>query len=165
MTLYQNTWHLLGKLDALKDQPLGKQTLARFRRSPQQEDPRLWGFIFNTVTPESHHEETILYQILQLYALYQQGSSRCLLSQDQSLMMVLKTYRSDAFDRRMTRLFTAPTREDALHQLKQLLKLIKRDQHPFNFAKLAEDLYYFNPQTGLQWAKDYYRYSQKGMEN
>jgi CRISPR system Cascade subunit CasB len=70
---------------------------------------------------------------------------------------------SSAIDRRFNVLITSTTYEEFYYHLRQMVNLLRSNKRilPVNYARLAEDLYWFQrgyeENIRLRWAQNYYR--------
>lgn len=187
MTVYQAAYGMIKKIDTMKNEPLKKATLANLRNSINKslvDSMEAFAFIIENMPEEflgtrkglSKEEKAILTS-LQLYALHQQGSSESVfLDQGEdrwknmgySLGNLRDGEDSKSVDRRFNALITSSSFEEFSHHLRQmvgLLKSKKKSQVKVNYAKLADDLFYFligyEERIRLDWSRAYYSFRKK----
>lgn len=134
----------------------------------------VWPFLFDNL-PESFlgvngrptFEENAVFTALQIYAICRQGTVQNAQADETyrgSMGKSLASGRnadSAALDRRFNAMLTAEATDEFFYYLRQLVKLVKsRTSMKVNFAKLAEDLYWYQKggkkQVCFRWATDYY---------
>jgi CRISPR system Cascade subunit CasB len=179
-SVFQVTGRIVSGLSKTLDTSEGKATLANLRNSigkPLSETVDIWPLVFSNLPDEflsasghvTHEEEAIL-TALQLYAVHQQGSrvSVSLLEKTDEWenmgksLSYLRSQDSTAIDRRFNTMITATDFEELIHHLRQMIKLLKaKEQGKVNYARLAEDLYWFSrgyPESvRIRWTQSYYR--------
>lgn len=180
---------MLARLSRLTESSSGKAILAKLRGSigkPLSETIEVWPFLFENL-PEKFlgsdknflESEKAVLAVLQLYAMHQQGLSESVLMEGEdkfrnmgySLKQLRKGEDTTAVDRRFNVMITADTFEEFSYHLRHLLKLLKAKapEIKVDYAKLAEDMYWFMKGSGqrvrLSWAREYYRNNFKGVEN
>lgn len=140
----------------------------------------------------------VILTTLQLYALHQQGIRESVFTEYESekegksenktrrgnIGYPLKQLRKDnpseeynkSIDRRFNTMVTSETFDNLCYHLRHLIKILKSKcpNEKVNYAKLAEDLYWFSigyeENVCLEWAREYYRENfkrdeKKGEEN
>lgn len=140
----------------------------------------------------------VILTTLQLYALHQQGIRESVFTEYESekegksenktrrgnIGYPLKQLRKDnpseeynkSIDRRFNTMVTSETFDNLCYHLRHLIKILKSKcpNEKVNYAKLAEDLYWFSigyeENVRLEWAREYYRENfkrdeKKGEEN
>lgn len=140
----------------------------------------------------------VILTTLQLYALHQQGIRESVFTEYKSekegksenktrrgnIGYPLKQLRKDnpseeynkSIDRRFNTMVTSETFDNLCYHLRHLIKILKSKcpNEKVNYAKLAEDLYWFSigyeENVRLEWAREYYRENfkrdeKKGEEN
>ena len=191
-SVYKVSSKILNQMSNSLETSSTKATLSNLRNSiskPYSQSINVFYIIYEYM-PESFinsnnnlsYEERAILTSLQLYAIHQQGNSQSVLVDDnekenkyKNIAYSLKALRIDdnvkSTDRRFNTMITANTFEEFTFHLRQLVNLLKsRTDQKVNYAKLAQDLYYFqipNTREGvkLSWAKEYYRYNKNGKEN
>lgn len=127
------------------------------------------------------YKEKAIITSLQIFAVHQQGNSQSVLleaddeNKYKNIGYALKVLRTDenakSTDRRFNAMISADTFEEFTFHLRQLISLLKsRSDQKVNYAKLAQDLYYFQipsmrENTKLSWAKEYYKFTNKEKDN
>lgn len=110
---------------------------------------------------------------LQMYALYRQGnsshSSKSIGNFGGSVNRIRNVAGDDSLDKRMNMVLTSENIEELSYRLRQMIKLCKsRDNFSINFAKLADDLYWWmngnEDRIRLSWAQDYYHLPKNDSE-
>ena len=187
-TVASVTATILAKISASLELSSGKATLANLRNSigqPINQTASIWPLMFENLPNEflgtdsyiSAEEQAILAS-LQLLALHQQGKSSFAheFSQgkfQENIGEALKNLRSgddiQAMDRRFNVMITSTTFEELVHHLRQMIKLLKsKADTTINYAKLAQDLYWFlkgyDDNIRLNWARSYYKISSKNKQ-
>lgn len=185
-TVFSVTSRIVNGLSAALDTSSGKAMLAKLRHStgrPMSETIEVWPIVFDYL-PEKFlgtgvrvtAEEMAILTTLQLYALHQQGNKENVILNNESekwhnIGYSLSALRTDndrtASDRRFNALVTSTTFEELSHHLRQMLKLLKaKTNAKIDYAKLAEDLYWFirgyEDGIRLDWARAYYSIKVKG---
>jgi len=183
--------HIVSKLEYLEkksDTGVGRGIMANLRRGvgkPVGELPEVWGIVFDKISPEllgknqASNAEWAIYTALTLYAVHQQGSDTSINQEGISLghasARLIKT--EDDTDRILKRLnlvVTAVSPEDLAYRLKEIIQLLKQENIPLDYAKLAEKLYLFCDEkyaqnVKLQWGRDFWsernRLEKKESEN
>ncbi len=183
------TSKILVKLNALTDSSSGKAILAKLRNSvgkPLSETAEIWQLLFDNLpeeflgkTGEASMEERAILTTLQLYAIHQQGAHKSVLLEGEdrfknigySLKNLQKDGRQSSIDRRFNTMITATNFEELTYHLRHLIKLLKSksSETKVDYAKLAEDLYWFlrgyEENIRLAWAREYYKQNFKGDED
>lgn len=158
-----------------------KAALANLRNSigrPYQDSMEVWSIIFEHLPQEylGHGEklsaeENAILSALQLYAVHQQGKADNVNLDDpecawQNVGYALSSLRIGdnitAVDRRFNAMVTSASFEELCHHLRQLIKLLSaKSQSKINYAKLANDMYWFlrgyKNSLRLDWSRQYYR--------
>lgn len=159
-----------------------KAQLANLRRGIGKrpgELPELWGLLFADIPEEllsrngePTREEWSLYTALTLYALHQQSRNlreknmHCE-QEEGRLGRAVGRLVSDEDDReRVARRFnafaTASDMQEAAHHLRGLVQLLRAEDIPLDYVRLAGELYRFQnpndaPGVRLIWGQDFYR--------
>lgn len=156
-----------------------KARLARLRRGIGKkpgEIPELWGDFLQDLPEElcgrysePTREEWAVYTALTLFALHQQGNSEpmnasgreyCL---GRAVSRLIAKSSDDEVERIKFKLSLAADSDDMTelsYRLKSIVRLLGRDRVKLDYAKLAEDIYFF--QSGkadnvrLQWGREFY---------
>lgn len=156
----------------------GRSTLANLRNSMGRnlsQSIGIWALMFEKLpdsflssTGELTDEENAIIHALQFYALHQQGKPENVHTMEnknfgEALRMLRDPNDSSAIDRRFNVLITSTTYEEFYHHLRQMVNLLRSNKRflPVNYARLAEDLYWFQrgyeENIRLRWAQNYYR--------
>lgn len=185
-SVYSATSRIVKRIESLADSPSSKANLAKIRRTvgkPLNEATEVWPILFDNLPEEfisdygkPTYEEVAIYHAIQLYALYQQGgqSFQRLSEHNEDnkkpnigyyLSSLRKEDSTTATDRRFSAMITSSTLEELVYHLRHMLNLLKSKSsyRKIDFAKLAEDLYWYqknNQETvRLEWARSYYSYN------
>lgn len=186
MTVYKVTSKILRKLDNTRDTPGTRAILANIRNSIGKDYSKSvdsLSYVFANLPEEyighgrvlNAYEKSILTAI-QMYALHQQAKAESVLKLDyqekerrQNIGDALSSLRSEeskSMDRRFNAMVTSSTFSELQNHLRQLVKLLKAKSNArVDYAKLAEDLYWFligqKNEVSLQWARAYYQFRKK----
>lgn len=132
----------------------------------------VWNMIFPSLpltylgVNELTYEERAVFFTLQLYALSQQGTNKMVnINEKNSIGNSFSNIRdkdSTSIDKRFNIMLTANTFDMFIYYLRQFFKIAKtRTVISVDFAKLAEDLYWYqkgnSKKVCLRWARDYYK--------
>lgn len=183
-SIYQNVSGILRKIDATRDTPTTNALLAHLRHStvPNNINVRSLEGLFSNIPEEqlgsggelNNYERAILVAV-QMYALHQQSRSDSVLTLDnkrQNLGDSLRALRSEdsqSIDRRFNIMITSGNFSQLQYQLRQFIKLLKaRTDAKVNYAKLAEDLYWFlrgsKDNLKIAWSRSYYKATKEHSE-
>ena len=185
-SIYQVTSQILNELSYDLDSSRNKAILSNLRNTitrPYSQAIDVFSLIYEYMPEEFigknyalSFEEKAIITSLRLYAIHQQGKVSNILDIDKedqykNMGYDLRALRVDdhakASDRRFNTMISADTFDQFTFHLRQLVNLLKsRTDQKVSYAKLAQDLYYFQiPQTRekirLSWAREYYRYINK----
>jgi CRISPR system Cascade subunit CasB len=187
-TVSSVTMKILIKLSNQLNTSSGKATLASLRHSigrPINESKEVWPILFESLPEEflgqdgdDSLEEVAILTAIQLYSLQQQGTSQNVFTKEadrnQNIGYSLKNLRkgddTTAVDRRFNIMITSSTFEELIYHLRHLLTLLKTksSETKINYARLAEDLYWFlkdyQESVRLNWARQYYKQDNKGEQ-
>lgn len=181
--VYKTSYSILKKLNSIRDTSRAKALLAKIRNSIDSgisENIDAMAFIFSNV-PEEYlgslnkltYEEEATLTAAQLYAIHQQANTNSVLKLDyekderkQNIGDALSTLRgedSESIDRRFNAMITSSNFKELKHHLRQLIKILKaKSDAKVDYAKLAEDLYWFligkKDGVKLTWSRSYYKY-------
>ena len=185
LTVYQATRRIIRKLET--DQISHTAALLSALRGSVgktlAEVPQIWPVLFENL-PEGFlgngrretFEETAIYSTLQIYALCMQGAAGNVTAAEDLKMSLggsLKSGRvpieSEALDKRFAVLMTAETFDELMQHLRHLIRIVKaKSPMMIDFAKLAEDLYWFQQGKGknicFRWAVEYYAAVQQAAQ-
>lgn len=162
-----------------REESAGRAALAQLRRGVGRapgELPQLWGSFLSGLPEEMYgfrgtpsHEEWAIYTALTLYALHQQGQSRCMNEENVSLGAAAgKLIGSDdpaAEHRIWKRVCSAAQADDMTelaYRLRQFISLLKAAGVGLDYVKLSGDLYDFQfperaDRVRLRWGEDFFR--------
>lgn len=191
-TVYSVSSRILYQITSNLDSSSNKALLANLRNSiskPYSQSIDVFSILYEYIpggfinsSKDLSFEEKAILTSLQIFAIHQQGNGQSVLidtdkddSKYKNMGFSLKVLRVDdnvkSADRRFNTMITADTFEEFTFHLRQLVNLLKsRTDQKVNYAKLAQDLYFFQIPTTrenikLSWAKQYYRYTNKDKEN
>ncbi len=195
-TVYGVTMSILSQLDSLLSTSSGKAILADLRNSvgrPVSDSIGVWGLMFEYL-PESFlsnkgtmtKEELAIISALQLYALYQQGDNESVLPKRDADATQNRDFRNIGHhlgalrqeeggrlpaDRRFNALITSGDFDELIYHLRQMMMLLKsrsKGIEKIDFARLADDFYWFlrnrEEQVRIRWATQYYSRRAEGGE-
>ncbi|BFL72550.1 type I-E CRISPR-associated protein Cse2/CasB [Anaerococcus nagyae] len=190
-SVYGVTASILNKFTSNLDTPATKATLSNLRSSiskPYSQTIEIFSILYKYL-PDSFiseygdlsYQEKAIITSLQIFAVHQQGNSQSVLleandeNKYKNIGYALKVLRTDenakSTDRRFNAMISADTFEEFTFHLRQLISLLKsRSDQKVNYAKLAQDLYYFQipsmrENIKLSWAKEYYKFTNKEKDN
>ena len=190
-SIYGVTSNILNQIAHDLDSSATKATLANLRNSISKPYSQTIG-VFSTFykyLPDSFiseygdlsYKEKAIITSLQIFAVHQQGNSQSVLleaddeNKYKNIGYALKVLRTDenqkSTDRRFNAMISAGTFEELTFHLRQLVSLLKsRSDQKVNYAKLSQDLYYFQipsmrENIKLSWAKEYYKFTNKEKDN
>lgn len=175
--IYAYTKRRLEYLAENRSSGAGKGILANLRHGAGKapgELPELWGVVFDGKFPEElmggrdpSRAEWAIYTALTLYALHMQGADADMNKENVSLGEAAAGLVKTAEDReraekRLGVVATAVSPEDAAYHLRTLVRMLGDENIPMDYAKLAEQLYWFySPEAAskikLSWGRDFYR--------
>ena len=185
-SVYSATNRIIKRIESLADSPSSKANLAKIRRTigkPLNEVTEVWPILFDKLPEEfvseyenPTSEEIAIYHAIQLYSLYQQGgqSFQRLSEHNEDnkkpnigyyLSSLRKEDSTTTTDRRFNAMITSSTLEELVYHLHHMLSLLKSKSsyRKIDFAKLAEDLYWYQQNNQeivrLEWARAYYSYN------
>ena len=179
-TVYSTASWIVNDLSEKRETSWGKASLAKLRNSagrPLNDSSQVWPIVLDKIPVDflgtgdgPTAEEKSILMTLQLYALHQQGKSDTVIHKTQegkwrnigfSLSALRTSEDQIAVDRRFNVLITSSSFEELTHHLRQIIKLLKsKTKATVDYAKLAEDLYWFlrgyQESVRLNWARGYY---------
>lgn len=181
-SVYNVMVKLIGKLSSLRETPSGKSQLAKLRNSIGRNQDGLyevWPILFENLPEEFlgkydlNYKEQAILTTMQLYATHQQGLPNSIntiqnINFGDSVKSLRKNSDQASIDRRFNVLLTSATYKELSHHLRQMIKLLRSKQGTqtqVNYAKLAEDLFWY--QMGyennirIRWSRSYYRQAKK----
>lgn len=176
--------HRVKELTNSKNDPWVRATLAELRRGigkPPGSVPQLWNVTLSGMPEELYSRdgtptrgEWAAYIALTMFALHQQGKDtlkQSMNAEGVSLGTAVKRLvRSDEGEERVKRRFdsaiTSDSPEELAHHLRGLVQLLRSEDIPLDYGRLAADLYLFftdstRDKVKLRWGQDFYRYSKQ----
>ncbi len=184
--IYAVTNKIIHKLNAINNTSQGKAYLSTLRNSigkPLSQTVEVWPILFEYL-PEDYlgtgknisYEEQSIITAISLYALHQQGVSSSVLMEGEdgyknmgySLKNMRKGDDIKSTDRRFNAMITSSSFDELTYHLRHMISLLKsrNPEAKVNYAKLAEDLYWFlkgsDESLRLAWSREYYREGFKG---
>lgn len=162
--------------------------LAQLRRGIGRipgDEPEIWGILFADMPEEMMsrngeptREEWAVYTALTLYALHQQGRDvreKNMHRRNNRLgQAVAGLVKSEEDRERVARRFnafaTASDMQEAAYYLRGLIQLLRAEDIPLDYVRLAQELYLFQdpdeaPKVRLQWGQDFYRKKSETKED
>ena len=183
-SIYQDVSRILRKIDTTRDTPDTKALLAQIRNSivSNNMNVRSLECLFSNIPEEqlgsggelNNYERAILVAV-QMYALHQQSRSDSVLTLDSKYynlgdsLRALRSEDSKSIDRRFNIMITSRNFGQLQYQLRHFIKLLKaRSDAKVNYAKLADDLYWFlrgsKDNLKIAWSRSYYKATKKHNE-
>jgi CRISPR system Cascade subunit CasB len=176
-TLVQEKINSLCNGEVLRDASDVRRILAELRRGLGKEIGECgFSFVLENLDEEDIKNDgvnndiddviSVAYSILTLFAKHQQGNSKLMHKEKQSIGSAMKIYKSKfsddaakSFKRRFEILITSSDRDELLQHLRQLISLLK--DFPLDYVALANDVYKFKysesrDKIRLRWGKDFY---------
>ena len=183
LTVYQVTSKIIGQLSKTLDTSTCRAALANLRNSIEKnlsETIEIWPIMLENMPDEFlgddeklTAEEKAILNTLQLYALYQQGSTESVAIEGKSskwnnVGSAFSNLRKDdnrvSADRRFNTMITSTTYDELFYHLRQMFGLLKsrsKGQVKVNFSKLSQDLFWFilgyEDNIRIAWSREYYR--------
>lgn len=188
-TVRSVTKGIIRKLSYQIESPSSKATLAKIRKTlgkPLSEATDIWPILFENLPEEfvnsyqqPSYEELAIYTATQFYALHQQGTSTSVMLDEadtyqnigSALSQLRKGDDTTAIDRRFNVMITSSTFEELVYHLRHMMMLLKAKlpATKVDYAKLAEDLYWFSKNVQdsvrLNWARSYYKQTKGEKDN
>lgn len=190
-SVYGVTANILNQFDSNLDTPANKAILSNLRNSisrPYSQTIEIFSTLYRYLPDlfiseygDLSYEEKAIITSLQIFAVHQQGNIQSVFleaddeNKYKNIGYSLKVLRTDenakSTDRRFNAMISADTFEELTFHLRQLISLLKsRSDQKVNYAKLAQDLYYFQipsmrENIKLSWAKEYYRFNNQEKNN
>lgn len=170
----------IAKSEAIGDSGVGKALLANLRRAAGrdlQKNPDIWGMVLEDLpvpeydSPEIMPEEMAVFISMTLYAVAQQGESPVTHSMHQKdvsfgaacgQLAGSDENQQERVRAKLKRLLGAKNMDELAEQLRRMIQLIKAEDIKLDYAKLCNDLYWYQFTNGrdnvqLQWARDFTR--------
>lgn len=182
--VFMYTASKLEYLRSISDTGAGKGLMANLRHGIGKkpgELSELWGMIFDRIPDEltgrkeASDAEWAVYTALTLYALHQQGSDVNMNQKDISVGRAAANLVKNEDDtkrvlNRLNLVATAVSPEDLAYHLRGLVQLLKSEDIPLDYARLAKELYQFHNNESassikLSWGRDFYGEIYKTKEN
>lgn len=128
---------------------------------------------------ELSYMEQAIFTAIQMYAIHQQSNVESVLkfgNDDENesrekkykanigdALATLRSDESESIDKRFNAMITATNFNKLSYHLRQMIKILKsKSDAKVDYAKLAEDLYWFmigrKEEVRLSWARSYYKY-------
>lgn len=181
--------HIVSKIEYIRsnyDTGAGRRLMANLRHGIGKRPgdiPELWGMIFDSLPAElmgrnkASNAEWAVYTALTLYALHQQGNDTYMNQRDMSVGRATSRLVKNEEDikrilNRLNLVVTSVSPEDLAYHLRGVVQLLKSENIPLDYARLAKELYLFYDQEQaeaikLSWGRDFYseRYKSDEKEN
>lgn len=173
--VYIYTASKLEYIRSISDTGAGRGLMADLRHGIGKkpgELPELWGMIFDRIPyeltgrKEASYAEWAVYTALTLYALHQQGSDVNMNQKDISVgraasHLVKNEEDTERILNRLNLVVTAVSPEDLAYHLRGLVQLLKSEDIPLDYARLAKEFYLFHDNESasaikLSWGRDFY---------
>ena len=186
---YNTTKSILIKLDSTRDASSTKALLANMRNSADKDisnNVDALAYVFSNLSygeddrgGELSYMEQAIFTAIQMYAIHQQSNVESVLkfgNNDENesrekkykanigdALATLRSDESESIDKRFNAMITATNFNKLSYHLRQMIKILKsKSDAKVDYAKLAEDLYWFmigrKEEVRLSWARSYYKY-------
>ena len=186
---YNTAKSILIKLDSTRDASSTKALLANMRNSADKDisnNVDALAYVFSNLSygeddrgGELSYMEQAIFTAIQMYAIHQQSNVESVLkfgSDDENesreekykanigdALATLRSDESESIDKRFNAMITATNFNKLSYHLRQMIKILKsKSEAKVDYAKLAEDLYWFmigrKEEVRLSWARAYYKY-------
>lgn len=188
---YNTAKSILIKLDSTRDASSTKALLANMRNSADKDisnNVDALAYVFSNLSygeddrgGELSYMEQAIFTAIQMYAIHQQSSVESVLkfgNDDENesgekknkykanigdALATLRSDESESIDKRFNAMITATNFNKLSYHLRQMIKILKsKSDAKVDYAKLAEDLYWFmigrKEEVRLSWARSYYKY-------
>ena len=186
---YNTAKSILIKLDSTRDASSTKALLANMRNSADKDisnNVDALAYVFSNLSygeddrgGELSYMEQAIFTAIQMYAIHQQSNVESVLkfgSDDENesreekykanigdALATLRSDESESIDKRFNAMITATNFNKLSYHLRQMIKILKsKSDAKVDYAKLAEDLYWFmmgrKEEVRLSWARSYYKY-------
>lgn len=181
---------ILIKLRSISEYSSGKALLAKIRNSigkPINEAFEIWPLLFENLPEEflgreesASKEELAILTAIQLFALNAQGSMNSFEKTDEDtvsknfgyfMRQIKDPEDSTSLDRRFNAMITSTTFDELSNHLRHMVKIFKSKAPNIfiDYVTLADDLYWYlsgkEERVRLSWAREYYKFSNKGDNN
>lgn len=190
-TAYNTAKSILIKLDSTRDASSTKALLANMRNSADKDisnNVDALAYVFSNLSygeddryGELSYMEQAIFTAIQIYAIHQQSNVESVLKfgnddENESIekknkykanigdaLATLRSDESESIDKRFNAMITATNFNKLSYHLRQMIKILKsKSDAKVDYAKLAEDLYWFmigrKEEVRLSWARSYYKY-------
>lgn len=190
-TAYNTAKSILIKLDSTRDASSTKALLANMRNSADKDisnNVDALAYVFSNLSygeddryGELSYMEQAIFTAIQMYAIHQQSNVESVLkfgNEDENesrekkkkykanigdALATLRSDESESIDKRFNAMITATNFNKLSYHLRQMIKILKsKSEAKVDYAKLAEDLYWFmigrKEEVRLSWARAYYKY-------
>lgn len=188
---YNTTKSILIKLDSTRDASSTKALLANMRNSADKDisnNVDALAYVFSNLSygeddrdGELSYMELAIFTAIQMYAIHQQSNIESVLkfaNDDENefgekknkykenigdALATLRSDESESIDKRFNAMITATNFKKLSYHLRHMIKILKsKSDVKVDYAKLAEDLYWFmigrKEEVRLSWARSYYKY-------
>ena len=186
---YNTAKSILIKLDSTRDASSTKALLANMRNSADKDisnNVDALAYVFSNLSygeddrgGELSYMEQAIFTAIQMYAIHQQSNVESVLkfgNNDENesrekkykanigdALATLRSDESESIDKRFNAMITATNFNKLSYHLRQMIKILKsKSEAKVDYAKLAEDLYWFmigrKEEVRLSWARSYYKY-------
>ena len=188
---YNTAKSILIKLDSTRDASSTKALLANMRNSADKDisnNVDALAYVFSNLSygeddrgGELSYMEQAIFTAIQMYAIHQQSNVESVLkfgNNDENesrekknkykanigdALATLRSDESESIDKRFNAMITANNFNKLSYNLRQMIKILKsKSDVKVDYAKLAEDLYWFmigrKEEVRLSWARSYYKY-------
>ena len=188
---YNTAKSILIKLDSTRDASSTKALLANMRNSADKDisnNVDALAYVFSNLSygeddrgGELSYMEQAIFIAIQMYAIHQQSNVESVLkfgNDDENepiekknkykanigdALATLRSDESESIDKRFNAMITATNFNKLSYHLRQMIKILKsKSEAKVDYAKLAEDLYWFmigrKEEVRLSWARSYYKY-------
>ena len=188
---YNTAKSILIKLDSTRDASSTKALLANMRNSADKDisnNVDTLAYVFSNLSygeddryVELSYMEQAIFTAIQMYAIHQQSNVESVLkfgNEDENesrekkkkykanigdALATLRSDESESIDKRFNAMITATNFNKLSYHLRQMIKILKsKSEAKVDYAKLAEDLYWFmigrKEEVRLSWARAYYKY-------
>lgn len=188
---YNTAKSILIKLDSTRDASSTKALLANIRNSADKDisnNVDALAYVFSNLSygeddrgGELSFMEQAIFTAIQMYAIHQQSNVESVLKfgnddENESIekknkykanigdaLATLRSDESESIDKRFNAMITATNFNKLSYHLRQMIKILKsKSEAKVDYAKLAEDLYWFmigrKEEVRLSWARSYYKY-------
>lgn len=185
-SVYIEAENILAGINKNINSPSTKAFLAKIRNSVDKDllhNIDLLSCIFSSVSYDSEEsdgelsdKEQAIFTALQLYAIHQQSSYKSVMKiggdYDEKqkykdnigdALSTLRSEESESIDKRFNTMIVSTDFKRLVYHLRQMIKILKsKSDAKVDYAKLAEDLYWFmngkKDGVRLSWARSYYKY-------